>query len=96
MKVRQVSILSVIALILAIFSWPYGYYVILRWLISLSAGYLAYRFYKKQNSMRYVFVLILLLFNPIYPVYLTKQIWVVLDLVVSMVFLFGTKNASNE
>lgn len=89
MKIKYLLLVGAVALFLAIFSWPYGYYVLLRWGISIIAGYSAYRFYEiKQSSPAYVLVGIAVLFNPILPVYLTKGIWIVLDLVVVFIFLY--------
>ena len=80
--------ISVFMLLLAIPKLPYGYYILLRWVVTISAlfsGWVAYDFEDKF----WVFVMggIAILFNPIIPVYLTKDIWVVIDIVVAILCL---------
>lgn len=88
MKIKYLLIVGAIALFLAIYSWSYDYYVLLRWGISIIAGYSAFKFYEaKQNSLTYVLSGVVILFNPILPVYLTKGIWVILDICVAFIFL---------
>lgn len=86
---RIVAIVAAAMLLLAIPSiWPYGYYQILRWVIAGAAvfiGYLAYQFGKKWWLG--VMVAIAIVFNPIAPIYFSKEVWVVFDFIVAVVFL---------
>lgn len=86
---RWAIIGSAVMLFLAIPSgiWPYGYYVLLRWVVAgtgVFAAYLAYNVGKTLWAV--VFGLVVLLFNPIIPIHLTKDIWVLIDLVVALIF----------
>lgn len=84
-----VSIISIILLLLAIPAiWPYGYYILLRWVIAVSAIFLiwvAYNF--KKTFWLFLMGIIALLFNPITPIHLNKETWIVIDLIVAIIFL---------
>jgi len=71
--------------------WPYGYYMFLRWVVSVSAVINAIFFYKSnQNGWAVSMTLVALLFNPIAPVYLDKALWILLDIVVAILMFVST------
>lgn len=93
MNIRWLAIISGVLLILAIPSglWPYGYYILLRWVVSISAIILAYNYYNsKLTAWTLVFGGIAFLFNPIFPIYLDKQTWVIIDLIVAIIFFIAS------
>jgi hypothetical protein len=75
-----------IMLLLALLNLPYGYYLLLRIIVSASSVYLSYSFYGK-NKKWFFFLIGAFLFNPIVPVYLTREIWMVFDLGFAILFL---------
>lgn len=83
-----VSLLPSILLLLAIPPiWPYAYYQLLRLVVMICAGYLAYYNYeRKEMGWVMVFSFIALLFNPVFPVYLSKSLWAIIDLGAAVVF----------
>ena len=70
--------------------WPYGYYILLRWIICGISIFVAYNLYE-WGYKGWVWILgsIALLFNPLIPVHLDKGTWVFVDLVVAGVYLVG-------
>lgn len=84
---KYLSILSGVMLLLAIPPmWPYGYFQILRWVVAGTAGfnvYIAYQLNKK--FWLWAMVVIAILFNPIAPIHLTKEIWAVFDLLTAVI-----------
>lgn len=80
-----------LALLLAIPSiWPYAYYQLLRWLVFIVAGYSAYlSFQENKQSYGWIMVIVAVLFNPIAPIYLSKTIWSILDVVTALVFFIS-------
>lgn len=97
MNVKYLLFIGASALFIAIFSLPYGYYVLLRWCVSTIAGYAAYLSYeKKRENIAYILSAIVVLFNPIFPVYLSKGIWVVLDMIVLFIFLYVAGETKND
>ena len=90
---KNLSLLAGAMLLLAIPSmWPYGYYQLLRWVVSGVAAYNAYGAYhaKKQNWM-FIMISVAVLFNPIAPFFLAKQTWVILDVIVAITMFISAK-----
>lgn len=83
------SIISIIMLLLAIPAiWPYGYYILLRWVIAASALFLVWASYELGKKFwLFLMAIVALLFNPIAPIHLDKETWVVIDFIVAMIFL---------
>lgn len=74
---------------IAILKLPIAYYTFLRIIVSLGAILAIYSFLKyKDHSWLVAFVIILILFNPVFPIYLhRKSIWMPLDVVTGILFL---------
>ncbi|WP_379085147.1 DUF6804 family protein [Pedobacter sp. UC225_65] len=74
---------------IAILKLPITYYTFLRIIISLGAILAIYNFLKhKDHAWLIVFVILLILFNPVFPIYLyRKSAWVPLDILVGILFL---------
>jgi hypothetical protein len=86
--------LAAVMLILGIFALPYGYYVLLRWVITAISVYVAYSLGEAKDNRLWIFVGLALLFNPIAPIYSTKSFWVIADLVSAGLFLAFSKKQS--
>lgn len=75
-------LLPVGMLFLAFLDLPYGYYMILRFIVCGCCGYLAYAEYEeKQKTTKWVIVFagIALLFNPFIPIHLGREAWTIID-----------------
>lgn len=69
---------------------PYGYYQILRWVIAGTAGYSACLAYGQgKNAWVWIMVIIAILFNPIAPIYLQKETWSMLNMIVAVVIFIS-------
>jgi len=95
------SIISIIMLLLAIPSiWPYGYYILLRWVVTFSAVFLLWLAYESKKTFWFFLMgILVILFNPVIPVYLDKETWIIIDLIVAILFLvsiFKLKLKSNN
>ena len=85
-KNTAVVIVAVLSL-LALADWPYGYYTFLRWVILVSSGLLIYTSYELHKKFWVIVgVALLLLWNPIAPVHLDREIWAVLNVVAALLF----------
>lgn len=80
------SALAGTMLILAVFSWSYDYYVLLRIVVTAIAIYCAYNLRAKKDKW-WVFIGLALLFNPVVPIYATRGAWFWIDLVGAGIFL---------
>lgn len=84
------AVIAIIVLLLALLAMPSGYYVFLRWVICGVAVYYAHARYvatEKLDGWFWILAIIVVLFNPIVPVYLyDKSLWGVIDVVVAIFF----------
>ncbi len=83
-----VRVVAGIMLLLALGSWPYSYYQLLRIVICGSSFFLVWYFINvKIEWLGWLFIIPGILFNPLFPFYLDKQLWQLLDIVFSLQFL---------
>jgi hypothetical protein len=76
-----------IMMILAPLPFPYGYYILLRLVVSMCSGILAFAYYKNSNRLYILFGLTVLLFNPLFKVYLDKALWAIIDLAIGGIYV---------
>jgi hypothetical protein len=83
------SIIIAVLLIIAIFPInEYGYYIFLRWVVCLSGAFFAYQAYQiGKKYWAWIMGTITVLFNPIIPIYLNKEIWRPIDIISAGIFI---------
>lgn len=73
---------------IAVLQLPYGYYEVLRFVVCLGVVFIVA---KEWNSLdtttKVILVVIAILFNPFSPIYLSKMIWLVIDLITGQYLL---------
>ncbi len=86
-------ITSGVMLLLAVASfWPYGYFQILRWVIAGVAIFNAHEAYKLNKLLWFwVMVVVAILFNPIAPIHLAKEVWIIIDVIVALLMFISIK-----
>lgn len=96
LKQNKITIISGIMLLLAIPSiWPYSYYQILRWVVTLVACYSAYTAHEsKQNNWMFIMIGIAILFNPIAPIHFKKSTWTIFNLMTAIVMFYSINNTN--
>ncbi len=75
---------------IAILPLPLFYYTLLRIIVFIASGIVVY-YFGRQKEFHWVIVfgIILILFNPIFPIHLyLKSIWIPIDIVTGILFLF--------
>lgn len=87
--IKYILIACSICCFAAILKLPIEYYTFLRTIVSLGALLLIYVWTKQKNyALTIVFILVLILFNPLFPIYLhRKSIWIPLDVITGLLFL---------
>lgn len=86
-------------LLLALGSWEYSYYQILRVVVCGSSIYLAWHMFDiKQQVWAWGFVGAAVVFNPLFPVYLDRSVWQIIDVAVAMFFFasFSAEKAESK
>lgn len=91
MNFKIVRLIAAGMLVLAIADLPYGYYTLLRIIICVLAGFTAYIASElEKKPWLWIFVAIAILFNPIIPIYLDKETWAIIDIIVAGLFMVST------
>jgi ribosomal protein L40E len=79
-------------LLLGLGDLEYGYYTLLRWVVSAVAFYTASVFLKTRDTgWTWVFAVVGLMFNPIFPVELGRAAWALVDIAVAAFMLVSIK-----
>ena len=82
------SKISAVMLLIAILPLPYGYYILLRWVVCISAIFSAWVANELgKKSWLFLMAIIALLFNPLVPIHLDKGTWVIIDFIAAILFL---------
>jgi hypothetical protein len=77
--------------IVPFFKFPYGIYTLLRIVVTLSSAFIIYDNYKKINNVNptiVIFSIILLVFNPIFPIKLNRELWLPIDLITAAIYFY--------
>lgn len=90
MNIKLLKLFVSFILILCLFDMPYGYYQFVRFISIIGFAYLAF-LVNKQNNKNEVFIYIglIILFQPFVKIALGRTIWNIVDLVVGVSLLFS-------
>lgn len=93
-KDEYLKVVAAATLFAALLPWPYGYFVLLRWVVCGVCGWTAYSAAQSQKvGWAWALGLIAVMFNPIFPVYLTRAAWTLIDIVAGVVLLYSIHHA---
>lgn len=71
--------------------WQYGFFTILRFVVFATTAYVAWLAYeRKRERWVWIFGFVAALFNPFFPVHLSRETWVVIDLATGVFLLAVT------
>ena len=81
------TVIAALMLLVSLAPWPYGYYQLLRFVVCGAAGYVAFIAYNwKKIWAVWLFGFIAVLFNPLIPIHLSREIWQLIDVVCAALF----------
>ena len=81
------SIITATMLLLALAPWPYGYYQLLRFVVCGVSVYVSFMAYNWQKMWAtWLFGFIAVLFNPLIPIHLPREIWQPIDIICAILF----------
>ena len=81
------AVVSALMLLGALGQWPYGYYQLLRFVVCGVGGYIAFVVFKwKELWAMWLFGFIAVLFNPLIPIHLPREIWRLIDIACALLF----------
>ncbi len=84
-------LIPAVLLVIAVMPLPYGYYTLLRLVVTIAAAITAYASYQTARSVTWhviVMGLVALLFNPIVTVALSRSAWLPIDLLTAGIFAY--------
>ena len=83
-------LVAAIILLWALLPNPYGFYMLVRLVVFGVSGYTAYRYAQRNLSgLAWLFGVIAIAYNPLLPVYLTRAIWMPVDLLTAGVLVWS-------
>lgn len=86
-----ISFLSIFVAIIVpeFFKVSYAFYNIIRILSFFSLGYIAYYLFKQKEIFLLFFIgMFTILYNPLMPIYLSRSIWIVIDVLIIFTLIF--------
>ena len=88
-KIFIPQIVIILMLLIAIYpGTPYGYYILLRWVCLTGFCYLTYQAIMQKNvAWIFIFVLLIILYNPISKIFYSREAWTLLDILAIPVIL---------
>ncbi len=85
---KQLYLFLAAMLLLCLAPMPYGYFMLVRFIMLVACGGLAYRYYMLNKKIAmWVFITLALLFQPIYKIVLGRTLWNAVDIVVAAFFI---------
>ena len=88
--VRLYFVVPAAMALLALMDMPYGYYQLLRLVVAVSAAFLAVAAWQRASHAAVIaFALLALIYNPIAPLHLKREIWEWVNIGTAAVFLAG-------
>ena len=83
---------GVLLIVAPLISFPYGFYIFLRLIVTITAAYIifdTYKNFKGINETIIIFSIIAILYNPIIPVHFTREIWLPINFVTAGIYFFN-------
>ena len=81
----------------ALGDWPYGYYQLLRFVVCGVGVYVAYMAYSwKKLWATWLFGIIGVLFNPLVPIHLSRDLWQPADMICAVLFIYARSVSAGE
>ena len=96
---KVIKIVIAVLMLLCLADMPYGFYELMRFVVTLGFGYLAYDYYQAgQVKWAMAFGVLLLLFQPFFKLALGRELWNVVDVLVAavMVYLLIKENKNRK
>ena len=84
---------AVVMLFLGAAPLPYGYYMLLRIVVTIVFIWSAYVSYvRKRKIIPWIFCLGAIMFNPLFKIYFPKELWAIIDVAAGVFLLVNKKH----
>ena len=91
MKYKTGLIVASVCLLLALLSMPYGYYQLLRLIVCGVSIWAAISTSKTNQTLTVLYVLVALLYNPIFIIHFDRSTWGIINILTVLLFGFTGK-----
>lgn len=91
-KKKNITVLIAAAfLFVALFDgWPYGFFTLLRFVVFATTAYIAWMAYEhKKEKWIWIFGFLTVLFNPFFPIYLNRDVWMIIDFITGVFLIIS-------
>lgn len=86
---QKIQIIGAVVLLLCILPLPYGFFTIVRVVITFISLYFAYEYFtNNKKGLALTFAVIAVLFQPFVKLPLGREVWLVVDIIVAILLLF--------
>ena len=87
-NIQKLQIGGAIILLLCLIPFPYGVYTLVRFIMMILGGFLAYHYYSNDKKvLAIVFGSIAFLFQPFFKLALGRELWMIVDVVVAILLI---------
>lgn len=82
---KQVYLLLAAMLLLCLAPMPYGYFMLVRFVMMVACGWMAYQYYQRQKTVAtWIFGILAMLFQPMYKIAFGRTVWNIVDVIVAI------------
>lgn len=93
---KKIKIVLAVLFFLCLLKMPYGFYELVRYLALVGFAFLSFQAYEKGNKNEvFVYIVLAILFQPLFKIALGREIWNVVDVVVGtglLISIFWKEN----
>lgn len=78
---------------------PIDAYHLIRWIVAATCAYATYEIFQRENPNKSIGVLlavVALIYNPLFPFYLSRSLWLIVDAVVGGFLIWGSLRKKSE
>lgn len=85
---KQIYLILAAMLLLCLAPMPYGYFNLVRFVMMVACGWMAYQYYQRNKTVAtWVFGILAMLFQPMYKIALGRTVWNIVDVIVAIFFI---------
>lgn len=98
---KHIYLLLAAMLLLCLAPMPYGYFMLVRFVMMVACGWMAYQYYQRNKTVAtWVFGILAMLFQPMYKIALGRTVWNIVDVIVAIflivLFIFEWRREEGE
>ncbi|MFC4665275.1 DUF6804 family protein [Falsiporphyromonas endometrii] len=87
-EMSYIGLVLIVFLVLSLLNMPYGFYNLIRFVVSIYFAVLSYSFYKQDKKKETIITLVVaLLFQPFLPIHLGRILWNIVDILVILLLI---------